>query len=129
MPGPFDELFQGLSAAVIELFTTEQWYFVRLGLFYDEAADVETPVVLDSVNSLISPPSPFDARFVDGKRILAKDLRSIASAEHLGDFDPVPTSDVTVTVTSPEGRVYQVEGAREFRGGDEVAMYGLQLRP
>ena len=130
--GLFDELFQGMAQVITELFVNTPATFIRLKDEYDPKSGVSVSVELDRVEALITPPFPFDIKQVDGESVMSQDLQAIVPAlELLKDdgttFDPIPTTEVSISVET-RGRSYRAARVEVFSGGDEDAMYGLQLR-
>lgn len=136
--GNFDDLFQELAEVVTELFVETPATFRRVREVYNEDLDKDTTIVDGEVEVLITPPAPFTHLDVGGglvgqgakaSPVLDQDLRTLVPAKSLDEvsFDPVPTSEVQVFVTT-RGRTYKVVMAQIVAGGDEVALYRLQLR-
>lgn len=127
--GSLDSALRDIAPTIIAIFVDEPSPMQRTRDVYDEATGKTTPVIDATASVKISPPAPFEVKEVDGIAVLAQDLLSFAPALSLDDanFDPIPTTEVTVTV-EVGGVRYKVIRAERFRSGDEDALYGLHLR-
>lgn len=127
--GSFDTLFRGLAKTITKIFVKVPATLTRLRQVVVEETD-ETTLILDKeVEVLISPPFPFDIQELNDTKILAQDLRCYLPAKSVEDlgFDPVPTSNVQIIVNT-QGRKYRLISIRPLAGGDEMALYEMQLR-
>jgi hypothetical protein len=88
----------------------------------DGEESVETPT---TSTPKVSPPSPFESKYVDDSTVLQDDLTTLISALDLG-FIPDPKTD-TITFRSTVYRI--VPPVKTISGGDEDAAYRLHLRP
>lgn len=123
--GSFDQLAQDLSKSIIEIFVTNPTTFERVEEVYNEDTGKSTKI-REEVSVLASPPVGFAYNEIGGS-VLAQDMRMYVAAKSLGEFDPVPTSNVQVLITVGV-RKFKVIRSMPIYGGDEVALYDLQLR-
>lgn len=83
-----------------------------------EAAETGTT----DYTQLVSPPSPFEERWVDGELIKKSDVYVLIAASGL-TF--TPSTDFAVTIDTISYRVIAVE---PIYSGESIAVYRLQLR-
>lgn len=123
--GALDGVFRTVADSVVKVFSDTPITLTRRSLDYDLATRTEDPNEA-SITPLASPSVPFQTRRVDGRSILATDVRVIVPSLQMGTFDPKPTSEVVVEATV-QGEKLAVKRARRL-GGDLEAAWELQLR-
>lgn len=70
----------------------------------------------------ISPPYPYEQKYVDGETVKASDLKCYVADKDLG-FTPVPGMEV-----ADQGTVFVIVSASPISTGELVAVWELQLR-
>lgn len=70
----------------------------------------------------ITPPEPFDSRYVDGTLIKQDDVQCYVAASGL-PFTPAKGIKVAI-----DGKLFHVEATRSVYSGEQVALYWMQLR-
>lgn len=89
------------------------------------AYDVATGTTTDtetSQSAYVTPPEPYTQKEVDDEMILVGDLSTYMAAK---DLTSAPAVGSKVTFS---GRVYRVVWVSPIYTGEQVALYGLQLR-
>jgi hypothetical protein len=98
----------------VTLITPAQSYSVATGA---------TTTTTTSQTAYITPPEPYERKYVDGTSILAADLRTYMAASGLSG-EPKPNAKITIS-----GRSYTIiPPVKPIMTGEQIALYELQLR-
>ena len=127
--GQLDQVFRDTAPILIALFVDKLSTFRRVRQVYGPLTGTDVPVTDAEVEVRLTPPEPYNIREIDGDSVLTQDLKAFAAALTLDDleFDPIPTSEVTISIQT-RGRVYKAVTVKPVISGDEVALYEFQLR-
>lgn len=123
MPGALDGLAATAKALILKF--GKGAVLRRPNAVYDAATGTNvagSPATRD-FPVVISPPSPFATRYINGESILEGDTSAMVAAQGLA-IVPTPDSDLVVL----NGTVWQVVDVANVYSGELVAVYKLHLR-
>ena len=92
--GSFNPMFGALAQTIVAIFESEKVQIKRIKRVYDSTNAREQRFVLADLQVLASPPVPYKVREVDGKSVLAGDVRIYIPAKNLDPDSTVALYDV-----------------------------------
>jgi hypothetical protein len=125
----FDAEFRDAAEEIIAEFVATPTTMQRVRDAYTDTTGANSMSLVASASVLASPAIDYSVKEIDGMNILQGDMRMFVDAKSLEAlvFDPVPTSEIQVLVDQ-QGKKRRVVSVRPYPGGDQLALYELQLR-
>ncbi len=97
--------------------------FLDVTKTYDPATGLTTESSPSNITKKVTPPAPYDKRWVDNDLIQQNDVRVFLAASGL-TFTPEKGMKVTLLTT----KVFRIERVSPIYSGEDIAVFDLQLR-
>ena len=124
MTTPLDDILVPAALNIIDTYGQNATFHITGVDEGDYDPETRTTTFPAQVNTTrkISPPEPYDKKFVDGSTIQSEDLQTYVAGSGL-TFTPVNGMQVTVQTV-----IYNIKSVQTLMSGTQIAAYLLQIR-
>lgn len=112
-----------MALEVVDLYGQNAVFTVPATKDYDATVGLTTETSPTDHTKKVTPPEPYDKRWVDGDLIQQNDVRIYLPASWLS-FTPEKGMLVTLLTTEK----FRIVGVKPIYSGEDIAIYDLQLR-
>lgn len=123
MPTILDDALVPVALDLIDTLGQSATFYVPGTKEFDPETNEVTEEDVDEISRKISPPSPYDVKYIDGDIVRANDLQAYVAGSGL-TFVPV----LGMKVGLIDGTTWQIVRSEPLYSGELIAAYRLQMR-